>query len=383
MSTHSKWLTLFLVPFIGIVFTANSALQAANGITLFTPYTNISVPPGQSITYTVSVINNTSAVQTISLSVSGMPKGWDYTLQSGGWNIGKISLLPGGKENLIFKVEVPLKVNKGHYRFRLLAGGIASLPLEVEVSEKGTYETEFTTDQPNMEGNSGSTFTYKAKLRNRTADEQLYALRADAPPGWNVTFKVSYKQVTSVNIKDNASKDITIQIKPPEQIKAGKYKIPVEASTNSTSASVDLESVVTGTYSMELTTPTGLLSTDMTAGDTKKIDMIVRNTGSSSLKNIGFSAAAPTNWSVTFEPKKVIQLGPGSITHVTASVKADGKAIPGDYVTKFTARTPETSSKTSFRITVKTPMLWGWIGVLIILLAVGIVYYLFRKYGRR
>ncbi len=383
MSTHSKWLTLFVAPLIGIMFTASTNLQAASEITLYTPYTSISVPPGQSITYTVSVINNSNAVRTLNLSVSGMPKDWDYTLQSGGWNIGKLSLLPGGKENLIFKVEVPLKVNKGRYRFQLQSGGVASLPLEVVVSEKGTYKTEFTTDQPNMEGNSASTFTYKATLRNRTADEQLYALKADAPPGWNITFKASYKEVTSVNIAANASKDITVQIKPPEQAKAGKYKIPVEASTSSTAASVNLEAVVKGTYNMELTTPTGLLSTDITAGDTKQIDMVIRNTGSSNLKNISFNAATPANWSVTFEPTKVVQLGPGSSTHITASVKADEKAIPGDYVTTITARTTEISSKASFRITVKTPMLWGWIGVLIILFAIGIVYYLFRKYGRR
>jgi uncharacterized membrane protein len=32
---------------------------------------------------------------------------------------------------------------------------------------------------------------------------------------------------------------------------------------------------------------------------------------------------------------------------------------------------------------VKTPMLWGWVGVLIIFIALGSVYYLFRKFGRR
>ncbi len=68
---------------------------------------------------------------------------------------------------------------------------------------------------------------------------------------------------------------------------------------------------------------------------------------------------------------------------VTATIKADKKAIPGDYVTNLEARTPEASSKASFRMSVKTPMLWGWIGVLIIAAAIGTVWYLFRKYGRR
>jgi uncharacterized membrane protein len=46
-------------------------------------------------------------------------------------------------------------------------------------------------------------------------------------------------------------------------------------------------------------------------------------------------------------------------------------------------KTPEVSSKISFRISVETPLLWGWVGVLIILAALGSVWYLFRKYGRR
>lgn len=52
-------------------------------------------------------------------------------------------------------------------------------------------------------------------------------------------------------------------------------------------------------------------------------------------------------------------------------------------MTKITARTPEADTTTDFRISVKTPMITGWIGVVVILAALGAVYYLFRKYGRR
>lgn len=48
------------------------------------------------------------------------------------------------------------------------------------VSKQGTYQSEFTTDQPNMQGNSKSNFTFSTTLRNQTADRQLYALMADA-----------------------------------------------------------------------------------------------------------------------------------------------------------------------------------------------------------
>ena len=87
---------------------------------------------------------------------------------------------PRKRKRSNLKVEVPLKVNKGSYHFTVFAGE-TKLPLEVIVAQKGTYQTEFTTDQPNMQGNSKSTFTFNATLKNQTADQQLYALMANRP----------------------------------------------------------------------------------------------------------------------------------------------------------------------------------------------------------
>jgi len=218
---------------------------------------------------------------------------------------------------------------------------------------------------------------------NRTIDKQLYALMANAPRGWTVTFKADYNPVTSVELEPNTTKEITIEVKPPKEIKAGTYKIPVRAVTGSTSASMELEAVVTGNYEMSLTTPTGLLSTKITAGGKQKVGLTVRNTGSADLTDIEMKATAPSKWQVTFEPEKIDKLVPGSETTVYATIQADKKAIPGDYVVEMRASTPETTSQLSFRVMVKTPLIWGWVGVLVILAAVGGVVYLFRKFGRR
>ena len=113
------------------------------------------------------------------------------------------------------------------------------------------------------------------------------------------------------------------------------------------------------------------------------MELVVNNTGSSELNNIKFEFSAPVNWDVTFDPKQVDKLQPGKTAQVFATIKADKKAIPGDYVTSMESKTPEVSSKISFRISVETRLLWGWVGVLIIVAALGSVYYLFRKYGRR
>lgn len=370
-------LILFLIGML------SSQICNAQGVTLYTPYTKISVPPGESINYDIDVLNKGGSVANAALTVSGLPKGWTYTMKSGGWSVGQVSVLPKDKKTVTLQLQVPLQVNKGMYHFTVAARGAARLPLTVVISQQGTFKSEFTTDQSNMQGAANSTFTYTATLRNGTSENQVYSLNANVPPGWSVTFKADYKQVSSVSVEANKTKDLTIEVDPPDETPAGKYKIPVLAATNATSASLPLDLVITGSYGLQLTTASGLLSTKTTAGDDKKVELLLKNTGSAPLKNIEIQPTTPANWEVTFEPHKVENLEPGGTAQVVATIKADKKAIAGDYVVSMEAKAPEISSKADFRVTVETSLLSGWLGLMIILLAVGGVYYLFRKYGRR
>ena len=376
---------LFFAVLLG-AFPAAGAHAAADslstGVVLYSPYTKIVVSPGASINYSVDLINNGHEIRTENIALGGLPSSWKYDIKSGGWNIEQMAVLPDEKKNFTLTVNVPLKINKGSYKFHLSAGE-ARLPLTIVVSKQGTYQSEFTTDQPNMQGNSKSNFTFSTTLRNQTADRQLYALMADAPRGWNVVFKPNYKQATSAQVEANSSQNVSIEIVPPANVEAGNYKIPVRAATGTTSADLELEVVVTGSYEMELSTPRGLLSTEITAGDVKRIELVVRNTGSSLLKDIQLSANKPVDWEVSFEPSKIDMLKAGETANVVATMKASKKALPGDYVATMTAKTPEVNTDAQFRIAVKTPMIWGWVGVLIIIVAIGAVCYLFRKYGRR
>lgn len=371
-------LTLLLLPLTGM----ERISAAPANITLYTPYTNLSVTPGESVTYSIQIMNNTDLPQTVHFTMRP-PANWDYEATAGGYKVEEIAVLPKDSQTLSLQVNVPLQISKGTYRFIVDTNQGVSLPLTINVTEEGTYKTELTTDQPNMEGNSKSTFGYELTLRNRTANQQLYSLTAEAPEGWNVTFSVDGKDVTSVSVDAGSTKSISVQFDPPDQVKAGSYKIPVKASTKSTSASVELEAVVTGSYEMKLSTPTGLLSTDVTAGGSRSLTLQVTNSGSAPLKNITFQADTPINWEVTFTPDKIDQLPAGQSKEVTATIKADKKAIAGDYAVSITASSTEVSSQADFRVAVKTSLLWGWIGILLILLILAGLYWVIRKYGRR
>jgi uncharacterized membrane protein len=382
-SIRASLISFFIFMSFGILSAWGHPGQSAGGVTLYTPYTKIAVPPGESISYSVDVINKSSEIQNVEISLEDLPRGWNYTLRSGGWNISEISVLPGEKQTLNLLLEVPLQVNKGRYRIKVNAKGFDTLPLTVTVSEQGTFKTELTTKQSNLQGATTSNFTFEAMIKNLTADNQVYSLNAAAPLGWIVNYTIDFKQISSVSVEPNHSKSLSVQIVPPGETRAGTYKVHLNAITATTSASLDLEVVITGSYAMVLTTPTGLLSDNIPEGEEKKIQMLVRNTGSSDLREIKFNSSAPANWEVTFDPKKVDRLEPGESAQVNAIIKVAKRAIVGDYITRIEATSQGVVSKAEFRISVRTTLFMGWAGILIILIVLGGVVYLFRRYGRR
>lgn len=353
----------------------------SQSLSLYTPFTKVSASPGDRIDFQLEVINNSGAIQTSDIQVLGLPEGWSYEIKSGSWTVERISVKPKDKQSLNFQLQVPLKINKGTYNIRLQAGSV--LPIQVDLTEEGTYRTEFSASQLNVEGAANSTFTYTADLYNRTADAQVYAFRAEAPPSWGVAFKSNHQQVSSVQIEPNEKASLTIEVTPAESTKAGTYEIPIVASNGQGLSEIKLEAVVTGSYDIDLSTPTGVLSTGIRAGSTKQLTFKVKNTGSSDLNNVQVSGHVPINWEINFEPSKISKIAPGQSQEVSANIKADSKSLSGDYVVDIEARVPEKSAKTTLRVTVKASLFTGWLGLLIILFSLYLIYILIKKYGRR
>jgi uncharacterized membrane protein len=244
--------------------------------------------------------------------------------------------------------------------------------------------TSFTARFMNLEATTKETFRFNASLFNAQARPVIYALQATAPPGWNVAFKVQGMQMTSFQVDSNRGQDISIELTPSPGTKPGKYTIPVVAvSDQQESLTLNLEAVVKGNYSIELTTPNGLLSGEGTEGETKSIDLTLKNQGTLPVDNLNLGSQAPAKWSVAFEPAKIDRLDPGSSVTIVAHISVPDKTIAGDYLTTLTASNPNATTSTAYRLTVTTSWLTGWFGILVILIAVGIVYFLIRKYGRR
>lgn len=381
LSGKSKAL-LVLSLLLGLAFSAAPAMAASN-TGLYTPYTYLSAAPGETLNYSIELFNDTDDIQKATLSFDTGGKDWKYELNAGGHPIREIAIKGKEAQSVNLSLTVPYEIAKGDYPFKLNAGAFGTLDLKVNVSEAGTYTSELTTEQPNLQGHSDTPFTYTLKLDNRTTGKQQYALSAESPPGWDARFTVNGESVTSVDIESNASKTVMLNLTPADNAKADTYDVAVHAASGGTSADTNVQAVITGTYGISLTTSSERLSADITAGKKRNLELVVKNTGSAELTNVSLTGEPPADWDLSFSPKTIRSLKPGEQTTVTATIKASGKALAGDYVVSMAAQSSAKTANADLRMTVKTSVMWGWIGVLIIVAVLGGVYALFRKYGRR
>ncbi|WP_276946280.1 COG1470 family protein, partial [Eisenbergiella massiliensis] len=145
----------------------------------------------------------------------------------------------------------------------------------------------------------------------------------------------------------------------------------------------DLKATITGNYSLDVSTPSGRLSTEAYPNKQKEITLKLTNNGNTDLKNVNLTATTPDGWSMSFSQPAVEVIEAGASVEVTARLTPGKDALSGDYVVTVKAAGSETSDTAEFRISVKTETVWGIVGVLLIVCVFAGLGWVFHKYGRR
>ncbi len=63
MKPVKLFIRLFLSAFFGIIIFLSNAAQSPDSIELYTPYTKVSVSPGNTVNYSIDLINNGKKTQ--------------------------------------------------------------------------------------------------------------------------------------------------------------------------------------------------------------------------------------------------------------------------------------------------------------------------------
>lgn len=378
----------FLIVSVLILFIAFPA-PAQAALEISTEYPGVTVTPGEDLSFMLNISNEGLGSQVVNLSISEKPEKWEAVLKGRGKVVHKVFVERNSRETVDLDIDIPEDVSDGNYEIAVQAIGERSgrdeLRLEIVIDSGSAEQDELTAQYSELKGPSNATFKFRVDLTNNGIKDRSYSLGAAVPRGWQVSFFPSYKdqQIASLSVEAGKTEGLDVEVIPPTEIKEGEYIIPIQAVSADTKASAELKVIITGTYDLEMSTPSGRLSADIIAGEEKDITMEVENTGSAVLNGITFSSREPDGWSVKFDPDTVETLEPGEKRQVTATIKASNKAIAGDYVVSLSASTRETRDEADLRVTVETSTLWGVVGFIIILLVVAGVYTAFRTYGRR
>lgn len=382
---------MLLVTVMGLV----PGLTAGTGVALADPdfemamdYPSVVVEPGKTVSLNLRLMNRSKTSRQVDLAITKAPDGWTSGMKDRGYAIRSIFIGPEENKFITFEALPPDNVKPAEYSFVIKAdsrdGVSQALTVNIGVAEKVVSGTKVTSQYPVLKGGPGNKFEFKADLSNGTGQDQAYNLLATAPQGWDVSFQPAYEstQISSLRIKAGESSGLNIQVQSPKLAAAGDYPIDLQISAGTEKISGNLKVTLTGNYDMSMGTDTGRLNMDVTAGGESSMSIIIANIGSADLKGINLVSSKPSGWTVNFDPKSV-DLAAGATKQINVFVKPDEKSIAGDYLVTLSASTPQVNKSVDVRVTVETSTLWGWVGIVIVLIVLGGLYGVFNTFSRR
>jgi len=355
-----------------------------------TPYSGLTCKAGDDMTFTVTLTNSYKTSADVNLTATQLPDGWTGYFSAKNTKITAAHIAPETTDSSItFNLTIPVDAEDGSYTVTLQAdadgGRSDSTDIVLNVASEEVGSSTFKADYPSQEGDATTAFNFNTTLINNMLSQQTYSFSVNAPAGWKAAVKPGNDstQIASISVEPRATQALTVSVTPPEDVAAGKYDITVTATSASESLPIDLSVTITGNYKLKLGTPSGLLSYDAYAKKETPIVLTLNNTGNADLTNITLSSSMPKGWTARFDPSSVELLEAGSSVQATVYITPGDDVIAGDYTFSLTAKSSKASSSQDFRVTIKTPTTWGYVGlgiIVVLLVGLGLV---IRRFGRR
>lgn len=359
------------------------AVIAADALSLTTPFPAVSVSPGNRVSFNLSVKTSSSA--RVDLAVSGVPASWAAALHGGGFIVSAVQTDGKDATEVRLDVDVPDDAT-GTTRVTVTADGNGAkvdLPLDITVEANASGEVRVESDFESLRGSSSQPFTFNLNVSNEKDQDLTYSATGQGPAGWEVETKLTGSaQAATATVKAGGTSGVTVTVTPADNAPADTYQVQVVTTVGGEQFTTDLTVEITGSYSIAFAADQ-VLSAHGAAGSAIEQTFTITNTGTAPVTNLSMSATAPNNWTVDFDPKTTDSLAPDQSATVKAKITPSGDAIAGDYNITFRAKADEADTDAAVRFTVETSILGAIVGAALIVAALGGLYWVFRRYGRR
>jgi uncharacterized membrane protein len=382
----SRWLrgAIALVLALGLIPGLAASALAASPLTLTTQYPAVVVSPGSQVSFDLNVSTTTPA--RVDLALSGVPSSWTAALHGGGYEVSAAETNGTDPTTVRLDLSVPADAT-GTTHITVTATGLGrtvELPLDITVEQQASGDVTVTSDFPDLKGAANSSFTFNLTVHNTTAQDLTYTSTGQGPDGWTVDAKpTGSTQAVSGTVKAGSTAGISVTAQAPSNIAADTYPITVVTTAGDKQVTTDLKVEITGSYTIDLSTPDAVLTTQGNAGSATQQVFTITNTGTAPITNVKMTASPPTNWKVDFDQTSIDSIAPNDTVNVTATITPASDAIAGDYVLTFHVNADQASTSQDLRFTVQTSILGAIIGAGLIIIAIGGLWWVFQRYGRR
>jgi len=369
-------------------FAKDPSPDNVKGLYVATDFPALQLRAGEEASLPLTIYNYGLPPQRTTLSIADTPPEWKAEIEGSGKPVSAAFVDYDGRASLNLKLNIPANAKPGQYKLTINANGDgaqSTLPININLAEALAAKLTATPKFPVLKGSPKSNFDFNVTVKNESASDMTVNLRADVPAGYTTAFKEGYntQEITSLVIKANESKDLTVSIKPSPKAAAGQVPVNVTVAGDKATVQTKLTLDISGQPSLTVSGQDERLSGDAYAGQERSLPLVLRNTGTAPARGISLNATPPSGWKVTFDPKEVSEIAPGDEAKVNALVTPNAKAIAGDYVISMRASGDGLSESASYRLTVLTSTLWGVTGIAVIGAALLVLVGAVGRFGRR
>ena len=350
-----------------------------------------------------TVCNGSGRATEVEFVASGVPEGWSAAVRPnfGAYAITNVTLAPGDSKDYRLRI-TPAAGDISAVDFTIqfqLVSSTGSVLLEESVSVKRSAgvaveagDVAITSTFPVLRGPSSNSFEFEVQVRNNTPADvsvdlagQVFDPVGQSPLPWDITFTPAFgeqKLIASLSLTPNGSQRVKVTVRPALLSPSNSYPVLVSVSNDDYQSEIVLQTTLTGTFDMRLTTPDGRLNVDTNAGSATTTKVLMVNTGTADLRDVRLSASTPANWAVSFSPE-LNDLDQGFQIDPDVTITPPDNAVPGDYIITIRAQNADTSDTVDLRVTVEQSTIWQWFGIALVVIVVGGMLGVFVRLGRR
>lgn len=254
---------------------------------------------------------------------------------------------------------------------------------------------EMSTSTPeNLIIQQGDSADIPLTIENTGFTNQSYSLGHETNSSLTVSYSFQDFNVTDVYIPAGEQNSVTAQVSAPESAEIGTYNLKLTAGNNSDLSQMFQVEIRGKEIEKDLSMDVEERFKQVQPGGEMRIPVEVSNGGGfyradgsdgPVLNNVTFDISVPDGWDYELSPARFSTLDYRDRSQAMLTVNVPENAQPGDFFVDISASSNEASIEepTELRVNIRQQSKMGYVGVFLMLVSLGLLIFVYRKFGRR